>query len=185
MKLLVADSKKISYYTLPKVVEDYFMIDYIYDDTHETLTLVAKEGKWYLSSDTNVQIVEGEQITKEVNLTEYLYYKIHLVDINIDAMIFLMPDIIDYNEISIKQITGITIGSNPNCNISYNNELTLLNHAQIVNNKSNYILTDSNDEKGPVYINSKRVHTHVLNLGDVIFINGIIMICLKITHNII
>ena len=32
MKLLIADSKKLNYYNFPKVVEDYFMVDYIYND---------------------------------------------------------------------------------------------------------------------------------------------------------
>lgn len=179
MKLLVADSKKISYYNLPKVVEDYFMVDYVYNDIQEAITLVAKNGNWYLSSDSNVQVIDNGNIAQNVIVNEYLYYMVHFVDINTNVVIFVMPDIIDYSEALIKDLSTLTIGSSSDCNIYYNNSLTLPNHVQITKNTNYYILTALNNENGLVYVNNKRIKTQILHLGDVIFVNGIVIIWME------
>ena len=127
MKLLVADSKKISYYNLPKVVEDYFMVDYVYNNVQEAITLVAKNGNWYLSSDSNVQVIDNGNIAQNVIVNEYLYYMVHFVDINTNVVIFVMPDIIDYSEALIKDLSTLTIGSSSDCNIYYNNYTLVTN----------------------------------------------------------
>ena len=178
MKLLIADSKKISYYNLPKNVEDYFMVDYVFDDTSETLTLEANEdGFWHLNSDSNVHIVDNGDVKKEVVLKEYFCGNIQFLDIDLNAMFFVIPDIIDYSEIKIIGMNKLSVGSSSSCDIILNNTLTISSHAQIVNNANQFVV-NAMDEKAQIYVNNINVRTHILHLGDVIFVNGLIMIWL-------
>lgn len=174
MKLLIADKDKINYYNLPKVIEDYFMIDYIYNNTHETITLVAKDKMWSLAFDSNVKSMDQNQT--EVILKEYSHYKIHFIDTNIDATIFIIPDIIDYSETPINNLQELTIGNNPNNTIVYNSSLP--SQINITKNGNQYTLTNTNTENF-IYINNYRTSSAILNLGDVIFINGFIIIWME------
>ena len=176
MKLLICNPYKIDPYQLPDKIEDFYMINYSCMDNTlvETITLEAEEGRWKLRSDENMKLFLSGKMVERAFLMEYVNYKIQFDDLEFPIYLQMVPDLESFGEISIQDISTITIGCSSTCNINYQNQETLLNHA-IINLKdhnNNYTIK-GNSDGGAVYVNLKRVNEKDLQLGDVIFINGL------------
>ena len=82
-------------------------------------------------------------------------------------------------KLDFKNLKSITIGSSPNTNIYYRNNLTSEIHAEIKFVNNEWYLAGSADDSFRTYVNGERVLTAKLNTGDVIFINGLKIIWMK------
>lgn len=113
MKLFVCDSNKINSYQLPDKVEDFYMINYLYDDTSSqiSVTLKAENGRWIIKSDESVAIYSDGMIVNEAALDDYASYQVKFSDLDFFIYIQIMPDIEPYAELSIQNLSTITIGN--------------------------------------------------------------------------
>ena len=74
MKLYFVNNNKINIYSLPTKVEDAFLLNYVYEDIEESLTLLAVDGKWQIESNPDVSIFFGTQI---IPIRYFVFYQIY------------------------------------------------------------------------------------------------------------
>ena len=188
VKLIICDELKINSYKLPNRVEDYYIINYYCEElsTTETIVLEASGDKWVINSDDTISVISNNTIVKSMNLEPYSSCQIRFGDFNKIINVIIIPSKFDYYTVAVNNSSSISIGNASSCNVIYNNEKIGFNQANIVFNGDKYVLkaSDANDIK--VYVNSCSVKEKELNLGDVIFIDGLKMIwlndCIKINN---
>lgn len=175
MKLLICDNYKINSYQLPKKIEEFYMINYNNpeESIQETINLVAEDGHWVINSDDALSIKNDGSIIEKAVLDSYTNYQINFGDLEQSIYIQIMPEFESYTKVSIQDVTNITIGSSNSCNIMYSNSRTLFNHATITKNNNILSIKVENSSECIIYVNMKRVKETTLQLGDVIFINGL------------
>ena len=182
MKIFILDKTKITKFNLPETPADSFLIPYFgQNNNNETfVTVEANDDKWELKSNGTVNILDGSNILDKVYLENFVYYTLKILGQNDYATLFALPTIdTETYKLQIKNITSITIGSSPNCNISYRNSLTAELHAEIKFINNGWYIAGSADDAYRTYINGDRILTAKLNVGDVIFINGLKIIWME------
>ena len=174
MKLLILDDQSITRYELPLKVEEVTLIKYkdINTDVETILSFEAHDGKWLFKSNNNVSIKQGQMIVPSITLSDYNCYFLEFNNQQTIKRLFCMPSLdVNLYNLSFQGLNEITIGSDPNCNISYNDNLTKSKHAVIKKDESGWSIVSENN--GEIYINDQKMSTAHLNLGDIIFINGL------------
>ncbi len=182
MKIFILDRFKITKFNLPEKVEDSFLIPYIgYNTKNDNfVTVEANNGKWQLKSNGTVNIIDGTNCLDSVILENYSYYSLKILGQDGYVTLFALPSKEDETyKLDIKNLKSITIGSSPNTNIYYTNNLTSQLHAEIKLVNNEWYIAGSSDDTYRTYINGDRVLTAKLTLGDVIFINGLKIIWMK------
>ena len=121
MKVYIADNYEIKDYSLPNKVEDSFLINYVSNTgVEETLTFVAENGKWTISSNYDISITDGVvHITKDI-IDDFKFYQVKFSDLDyaINVYCFKTPMITySYN---IGTISSISLGRR-NGDIIYDN----------------------------------------------------------------
>ena len=182
MKIFILDKFKITKFNLPEKVEDSFLIPYNgYNNKNDNVvTVEANNDKWQLKSNGNVNIIDGTNLLDSVILENYSYYSLKILGQNEYGTLFAMPSKDEETyKLDFKNLKSITIGSSPNTNIYYRNNLTSEIHAEIKFVNNEWYLAGSADDSFRTYVNGERVLTAKLNTGDVIFINGLKIIWMK------
>ena len=182
MKLYVASSKRITKYTLPIKLEEFFSVEYQPDNTREKypITIISNEtGKWYLKSNGSVDIVSKDSVIDEAELIEYRCYFAKLIGIDGYTIIYAMPDYeAELYSLDYKPLNKITIGSNSDANIYFNHPLIEKEHAVITKEDDGYSIKASDNARIMMFINDKQAKYKKLKYGDIIFINGLRIIWL-------
>ena len=175
MKIAILDKDKITKFNLPEKIEDSFLISFKVDNKQTNyVTVEAKEKKWQLKSNGNVTVMSGSNKISEVFLEENSYYSLKILGHKELVTLFAFPSRDDETyKLSTNKIEEITIGSSPQTNISYRNAITGKVHAAIKCVKGTWYVAASSDPNFRTYINGKKILTAKLNIGDVIFINGL------------
>lgn len=182
MKIFILDKFKITKFNLPEKIEDSFLIPYKgYNNTDENLvTVEAINNAWQLRSNGNVNIMDGTNTLDKVMLEDYSYYTLKILGQQEIATLFALPSKNEETyKLDFKNLKSITIGSSQNTNISYRNNLTGEIHAEIKFVNNDWYIAGSSDDLYRTYINGERILTAKLNVGDVIFINGLKIIWMK------
>ena len=172
MRLLILDEEKITKFSLPKNVEETFLISYKCDSAENTITIEASSGNWQVKSNGSVDITENKIVKDIAVLSEYQYYNLKINRTGKIVILYCLPDLdkVLYN-LSVINLNNISIGSSRDCNICYTNSLTAKIHAYIkLENNFWYIVANENNY---VYLNDQRIIKGYLRLGDRIFINGL------------
>ena len=182
MRLFILDKFNITKFNLPEKIEDSFLVPYkSYETGKENLiTIEAKDNKWQIKSNGNVNIIDGNNMLDTAKLEDYSYYSIKILGQSELAVLFALPSIESESyKLEFKNLTSISIGKSQNCNISYRNNLTGDLHAEIKFVNNDWYIAASANESYKTYINGERISTAKLNVGDVIFINGLKIIWMK------
>ena len=181
MKIFILDKFKITKFNLPEKVEDSFLIPYKgYNNDDNFVTVEANENKWQLKSNGTVNIVDGTNLLESAVLDSYSYYYLKVLGQEEYATLFALPSKDEETyKLEFRNLDSITIGASPNCNISYRNNLTSDIHAEIKLINNSWYIAGSADDRYRTYINGERILTAQLNVGDVIFINGLKVIWMK------
>jgi len=183
MKIFILDRFKITKFDLPQKVEDSFLIPYKgYNNKNDNfVTVEANNDKWQLKSNGTVNILDGTNIVDDIYLEAYNYYLLKILGQEEVAVLFTIPSREEETyKLDVKNLTRITIGASPNCNISYRNNLTAELHAELKFINNEWYIAGSADDSYRTYVNGERVITAKLNVGDVIFINGLKLIWMKL-----
>ena len=179
MKIFILDKYKITKFELPKKIEDSFLVPYNKYDTKvdSFVTIESNDDKWQIRSNGNVNL---ENDLDKVVLGDYDYHKIKVLGQEEMPILFALPSVDEesYN-LDVNKLTSITIGKSAGNIICYNNELTDQLHAEIKKVNEDWYLAASANDQFRTYVNGYRVLTTKLNVGDVIFINGLKIIWMK------
>lgn len=174
MKILILDNYKITKFNLPEKIEGTYLIPYRCHDcqTDNTITIEAEENHWKLKSNGSVDVLNGDILRESAQLDNYQYYNLKINSTSEKITLYCAP-IIENNiyNLSISNLTNITIGSSDNCNICYSNLLVKDTHATITYEDNNWYITSNQDCL--TYLNDIKINKAKLQLGDVIFINGL------------
>ena len=182
MKIFILDKYKITRFNLPEKIDDSFLIPYKgYGNPNETfVTVEANKDKWQLKSNGTVNIIDGITLIDNAFLENYSCYSLKVLGQKDYATLFAIPSKDEETyKLEFKNLTSISIGSNPNCNIYYRNNLTSKLHAEIKLVNNEWYIAGSADDSFRTYINGDRILTAKLNIGDVIFINGLKIVWMK------
>jgi len=178
MKLYLVDSYEISTYSLPDKIEDAFVIHYThYSGKEETITFIAKEGKWVIKSSSEMNLMKNSQIIDKSFMEIGDIYDIKFGDLN-DVLTMYCYDIHqEFNDYKIDDnLQEIIVGKNTDAHIIYDNPKMNLIEFKIQKQNNIWILNDNGLSQSKIYINEKRETKRKLSFGDVIFTNGLIII---------
>ncbi len=166
MKLVVCDVSRIKIYPLPTSMEDIYIIEDTFgiNQIKESIFLEPSDNKWSIKSDESIQLISNNQVLTRAALTEYVSYDLKFSDLSIPLSIYLVPDLEEYTSCNVE--SSITIGNSNTDKIVYNKAGVGPSDVTINNN----IITTQTDM---LYVNSQKVKAKALNLGDVIFFNGL------------
>ena len=179
MKLLICDGKKVHSFHLPNKIDHLYAInfDYYIGNTYcsEIINIYSNNQKLMVYSDNNASLRQNNRICSSVVLVENAYFEIRYADIPYFIPVYIIPDFCQYYEYSILNASKIDIGSSVECEIRVPNFTQL--SCSIVKNDSDYYVVRK--DRSLCYLNKYLFESEKLNLGDVIFINGIILIFMK------
>ncbi len=183
MRLYLADFNKLYIFDLPQKVDGSFLFFFKDYKTHNdnTISVEEKDNRWQLKSNGNVNIVLNNQIVPEITLQEYSCIKLLIGNQNEQTFLFCLPsndkNILKYD---MKNITQLTVGSDQSCNIIYQFNLIAPLHLSITCENNDYYVTPINDANYNSFLNNNRItYKTKLNVGDIIFVNGLKIIWMK------
>lgn len=177
MKVYICDKNKIQVYTLPNKVEDEFIIDYKSSlGIDETITMTAQENEWYILSNFGVTIYKNDIETPKCKLENNGIYKIKYKDIDEYIKMYSFNVPIENDYYLLENRNEIIIDNNQDSAIYYKNNNILSNHLRIHKENGIWILDINDNQNKIVYVNQKRVTKTCLQIGDVIFVEGLKLI---------
>lgn len=187
MRLYVQEEKNLIKFNLPAKVEGSLLFTYkLYDSGIEnSINIDSQNGEWILKSNGNINIVVNNTILSSIKLENYMCVPVTTIGKNNYTCIFCLPSVEETHvNYYVKEDTGISIGSDSNNNIVYNQNMMFPKHASIkLQNSDWYIIPESNENNQVnqyIYVNSKRVVSPMkLKVGDIIFMNGLRIIWMK------
>lgn len=175
MRLIIIDDYKLTKFNLPKKVQDYFLVPYKFKGESATkyLNIENSDGHWILRSNNEINALNNGLVMGTVKLEENAFYRLEVLPSKTPIFLYCTPLEEHFsNELDVQGKGTIKIGKNPSCDIVYNDNSTIDEHAVIEMGEGRAILRATN-EKSPVYVNDFRAFNTTLKLGDVIFINGL------------
>ena len=181
MKILLVEKTRICKYELPAKIEDSFVINYHPIGGKEcTITLEAKDGKWFLKSNGSVNIANSATIVGEAVLEEYGSLVLQILGLSDFVTLYAMPTMeVENYKLDFSGLSSISIGSSTNCNICYHNNMVGQVHAEIKNMNGEWYLAVSQDPQLKTFVNNKLATNQKLLVGDTIFISGLKVIWMK------
>lgn len=183
LRIYIQEKENLIKFNLPSKIDGSMLFSYKSFKTglESSLNIDAENGKWVLKSNGNINALNTPSDGKIV-LEEYMYVPINVVSDNSYLCMFCLPSI-EQNEQSYEVIRKdtIKIGRGVDNDIIYDQNQMLQNHAIIkLQNSQWYIMPAVSDAKIYIYVNNKRVLMPTrLNVGDVIFMNGLRIIWMK------
>ena len=173
MRLYILDNNKIVKFDLPEKVEEYFLIKHNFfgSNSESTITVEAENGKWYLISNVNVNIISNNSIVQKEVIDDYSCHYLKILNSQINIPLYALPsNDKNANLLDISKTDIINIGKNNDSHIYYNKDGINELHCQIKLENGNWILEANNND---VYVNDYTVKKWLLRIGDVIFIQGL------------
>ncbi len=176
MLIYILHNDRLFKYELPKDINGNFVINDcdINDKKRDLITVDGINENWYLSSDTDIQIISVTDNSKisSIVLDYNMFYKLKTSD---NEIILLYTHQIDDNTIQLVELNDnneIIIGNNASCDIFYNNPI--IGKKQAVLNYNNGLMTFKNlNIDIPVYINNEAYQEKIIKVQDYIFIMGL------------
>lgn len=178
MKLYLLGKETLKVFKLPQKIDESVSINEVIDDNFEIqLNIEAENGKWVLKSNDTFSIIENDTKIFSVELKDYQYYFLNIEGIEKNIVLYTLPvkDTNNYN-LSFDNLSRIGIGSSNDNEICYKDSFIQPNHAEIVKatgeNETGWKLNSLQDN-ARIYVNNNLVKSKILNIGDIIFINGL------------
>ena len=178
MKLYLLGKETLKVFKLPQKIDESVSINEVIDDNFEIqLNIEAENGKWILKSNDTFSIIENDTKIFSVELKDYQYYFLNIEGIEKNIVLYTLPvkDTNNYN-LSFDNLSRIGIGSSNDNEICYKDSFIQPNHAEIVKaigeNETGWKLNSLQDNSR-IYVNNNLVKSKILNIGDIIFINGL------------
>lgn len=166
----------ISSITLPDKIRGKFAIP---AGNGATIDIEGIDENWILKSNKKVKILESnKQFADECILTDMSIYNLQIKGSKDKNFIFSEPSTDDRVELKKYLVSGdivLNIGRNDDNQIVIKNEYVSGVHARIIFKGGKWIIKDQNSSNG-TYVNGKRIEQCELNIGDVIYIMGVLIV---------
>ena len=174
MKLYLVDDYKIFTYLLPNKVEDAFLINYVhYSGEEETITFMADNNNWVIESTPDITFFKDiNKIDKEIVQNDSIY-SIQFSDLTDKVFLYCVDEHQTFFDYDLSTRMELTIGRSGPCEILYDNVNVGSPELKIYKQNNLWVLEDNGFEPTRVYVNNYRVRKTILNMGDVIFTNGL------------
>ena len=173
MKIFIEDDRKITVYSLPTKIEDEYVINYFSAaGIEENITLIAENDKWTISSNPGASILKNGTIVSKQVLENDGNYTLSFSDLEYDVNLYTYDIPIKYEKYDLNTRTEIVFGGQSTYDVSHNNLLSP--HYRIYRNNNAWVLETNQNAK--VFVNNKRCFAKFLQLGDIIFTNGLKLI---------
>lgn len=187
MIIYILDKNKITKYYTPKIVDDMFVINYYPENQTDNvlINIEVQNQSLIVKSNGSANIIENGMWTSKT-IEYYSFIKVQISETKEEIFLYAAP--IVENNFLCMQIPAnrdkITIGSGQSCDIVFNESNIMEVHAQIIKENGNYFITNVNNTT--IYLNKRRIEKEILRIGDIIFINGMMIVFmggfLKITN---
>ena len=182
MKISLLKDKKMVNFKLPNKIDGNVWITDIDDNENEKNIInveATKDGQWRLISNNDYYVMENGKRVSSLVLTEYKLYNVKSSFNEDNLLLYCHPtyeENITFYSITPNLNSGIVIGSNSDCNITYQMPYVSGKNAEIIMQNGNLVI--SSLER--VYVNNVRVNKQkILSFGDVIFIMGLKIVFFK------
>ncbi len=200
MLVTLIGSKSINRIILPKVVIGNYWITEIEDNEEKKLVNIeSQDGKWKITSNSYARVIDP----KSLKIVDYEFSlqgsnfivkekvilkpgSMYAVSIGYSNKIYILycSDVYDktlkpYN--LTPNIKEISIGSDPNSDIFYNNLLIAKKHARIFLSNNRWMLENIDKRENITYLNNRALNEEMVPLmnGDVIYIMGLKIVFLN------
>ena len=186
MKLYLQDNNNLIKFNLPSTIEGSMLFSFKLQESNieSSLNIDTVNKEWVLKSNGNVNIIgPNNSILPTITLKDYVCVILRIVDINTPIYLYCLPSV-DENQIKygFSNLNQIVIGKGSNCNIIFN-QSKMKDEQAIIKFESNnwYIAPIINSRDDYIYVNNQRIFsTKQLNVGDIIFMDGLKIIWMKI-----
>ncbi len=179
MKLLIGDQKKLHSFQLPNKIDQLFAInfDYYLDGTYftEIINLKASNNRWVIYAENKIELKQNDKNCNMIVVSSNSYFEIKYADIPNFIPVFVLPDFVELYQYSISNIGKIDIGSTISCQIYIPNFSQLA--CSIVKGEKDYYALKN--DFGKCYLNNYSFTKEKLQPGDVLFINGMVIIYMR------
>ena len=174
MKVFLIDNNKIIKYMLPLKIDETFSINYNTSEIKDCLiTFEGINGKWYLTSNGTVTIIEGNQKLDRTAVETYKKYTLKVVGKADLIEIYFLPAKETLFKLDFTKSDNFSVGNSDTCHICYkSSDLTEI-QALFKAVGEDWIVSAVNDDNYKIYINNARATLKKLKPGDVIFIGGL------------
>lgn len=180
MKLYVCESDKIIEMKLPQQIDGSFLFTYksSLDKVENSLSIDSEEGQWKLKSNGNINIMINNEFVDNIILEDYKFMYLANILENKYVPLYCLPT---YDRNSLKYVVNnqIRIGKKQDNEIIYNQTNIEESQAVISNNNDIWVIQPIS-QKTNIYVNKKKISKPTkLNIGDIIFIDGLKIIWMK------
>ena len=173
MKVYLADDEKIHIYSLPKKIEDSFLINYTNKSSlEEIINIIANNGKWMIQSTPEVSFYQNNKLIKGAYLENNSVFQVKFSDLENNLNLYCFETPISFVDYEVANKSEITVGNSNVSTILYNNSNVSACAISITNVQGSYLCKNC-DLMQPVYINGYREDQKFLQYGDIIFIQGL------------
>ena len=185
MRLYIQDKENLLKFNLPPKVDGSMLFSFKISGgvTENSLNVDSFNNEWILTSNGSINIIgAGGMVVDKIALSDYMSIPILVSGINKIFVLYCLPSIVENSfNFDVTRLNTITIGSAKDNSIVFTKNMMFEHHA-VINLENNlwYIYPTSPDEKLYLYVNNQRVRKKtLLNVGDIIFTNGLRMIWMK------
>ena len=183
MRLYLLETNKIYKFNLPIKIDGSFLFSYkdAKNKIENILNVEEFNGNWKIKSNGNVNIYFNGNIMPDMVLQDYSCVALRIGSGEEDKFLFSLPsNDKNVSKYEIGTTTALNIGSSPECNIIYTNNLTSEKHLGIEFDNGEYYAVPINDAKICSYLNDERiVRREKLHVGDILFINGLKIVWMR------
>ncbi|TDL71159.1 type VII secretion protein EssC [Rhodococcus qingshengii] len=179
MIVTLINKASINSITLPEKIRGQY---WIYDSNDRSKKLIGIEGingEWILKSNKYVKVMNhsGKPIRNTV-LSPLSIYNLDTQEQDNKTIVFIEPSTDDrqtFTKYLVDKDTDITIGRTDKNDVILNNQFVSASHAKLSFRNGKWSITDLNSTNG-TFVDSYRVKSRDLTIGDMIYIMGYKMI---------
>lgn len=176
--MIVSLLNKSSIYTttLPEKVSGKFLLPL---NDNVSVDIEGVNDNWVLKSNKKVKISDNnKKIVDECVLTDMSIHSLQVKNSNDKSYIFAEPSTDNRVELKKYLISGdaiFNIGRNDDNQIVIKSGYVSGVHAQLIYKGKKWEINDKNSANG-TYVNGKRIKSCKLNIGDIVYIMGVLIV---------
>mgnify|MGYP003295702319 CR=1 FL=1 len=153
MRLYLLETNKIYKFNLPIKIDGSFLFSYkdSKSKTENILNVEEFNGSWKLKSNGNVNIFLNGNIMPDMVLQDYSCVALRIGSGEEDKFLFSLPsNDKNVSKYEIGTTTTLSIGSSPECNIIYTNNIKYFfsNNSSLIQKKNVHLCFQTRAQKG-------------------------------------
>lgn len=176
MKLYVVEKNNVEKYIYDEKNSSSYSIPFSsYQNKNLFILIDAVEDKKIIYSTGQVDVLVNNEVVDSV---EILPNNMYTLRVNGKEIVYIYTFKMTDNNLykfDVNNLSNISIGTSENSNIKFSSMLMQETHAYIKLTGEYWSIVSNT----PIFINSYKKSAHLLNVGDIIFINGMKIVWMK------